>query len=111
MNDQVELLKVVVNDVQELPIYISVSEHDILCMTHLFKKQEVKPDMLAELNQEMLSANISLPLSSFAMIGDQYVVYGALSLNAQIDEIIEEIQAVSMNSMASLEAMSIYLCE
>ncbi len=104
-----ELLQVVVEDREELPIFISVSEGQILCIAYLFKEDEVKANRVDEMNKIMLSASISVPLSFFAKIDDQYVISGALAASASVDEVVHEIEVLSSNVLEAIEAMSDYL--
>ena len=106
---EVEVLQIIIEDREELPIFISVSEEQVLCITYLFKEEEVKSDMADEMNRAMLSTNISMPLSAFAKIDDQYVVYGALSTKSDLDDIVHEINTLSGNAIEAIEAMSDYL--
>ncbi len=104
-----EVLRIEVEDREELPIFLSVSEEQVLCIAYLFKMQEIKPAKIAEMNDAMLSANVSMPLSSFAKIGEQYVVYGALSTASSLLEIVHEIETLSSNSIEAINAMKDYL--
>ncbi len=106
---EVEVLRVSVEDREELPIFLSVSDNQILCIAYLFKEAEVKPGMIADMNKAMLITNISIPLSSFARIDDQYVIYGALSVHSSLYDIVHELETLSSNSVEALEAMKDYL--
>lgn len=105
----IEVLQVLVEDREELPVYVSVSEEQILCIVYLFREAEVKADLVADLNSSMLTASISMPLSSFAKIEDQYVVFGALSVNSSDSDIVHEIEVLSSNSIEAIDVMSDYL--
>jgi uncharacterized protein YjfI (DUF2170 family) len=106
---EVEVLQVLVNDREELPIFVSSSEEQILCIAYLFKESEVKDNLINQLNDAMLLSNTSIPLSSFAKINDQYVIYGAISVNSTIDDVSYEIETLSNNTIDAIEAMSSYL--
>ncbi len=106
---EVEVLQIVIEDREELPIFISVSEEQILCMSYLFKQDEIKSGKENEINKAMLIANISMPLSAFSLIDDQYVIYGSLSVNSSLDDITHEIEILSDNILESIEAMREYL--
>ena len=106
---EVEVLQVLVEDRQELPIYISGADSEILCMSYLFKKDEVKDTSLGEMHEAMLSMNVPMPLSSFATIGDQYVVFGALSASSDLESVIHEIELLSDNTLEAIESLKDYL--
>lgn len=106
---EVEVLQIIVEDQEELPIFISASDEQVLCIAYLFKEAEVKDGLLDQMNAAMLTANISIPLSAFAKIESQYVIYGALSANSSIDDITHEIEILANNTIEAIEAMSSYL--
>ena len=106
---EVEVLQIVVEDREELPIFVSASEDQILCIAYLFKEDEVQNGEITEMNNAMLTANITIPLSSFAKIDGQYVIYGALSAKSDLDEIVHEIEILSSNTLEAIEAMRSYL--
>jgi uncharacterized protein YjfI (DUF2170 family) len=106
---EVEVLQIIVEDREELPIFVSASKEQILCIAYLFKNEEVKAGNVDEMNKAMLAANISIPLSSFALVDDQYVIYGALSVNSSLEDIVHEIEVLSSNTIEAIEAMSDYL--
>ncbi|MDQ6991495.1 MAG: DUF2170 family protein [Mariprofundaceae bacterium] len=100
---------VVVDGREELPIYISSTNEEVLCICHLFDEDEVKSESVAEMNQAMLTMNVPMPLSSFGIIGSQYVVFGAMSARSDIDELAHELGTLSGNSIDAIEALSDYL--
>jgi len=106
---EVEVLQILVEDREELPIFVSASAEQITCIAYLFKKDEVQAESIDAMNQAMLSTNISIPLSAFAQVDDQYVIYGALSVQSTIEDIAHEIAVLSSNTLEAIEAMSDYL--
>ncbi|MDQ6978693.1 MAG: DUF2170 family protein [Mariprofundaceae bacterium] len=106
---EVEVLQILVEDREELPIFVSASDAQILCIAYLFKEDEVKEDERIVMNHAMLAANISIPLSSFAKIDDQYVIYGALSVNSSLDDIVHELDTLASNAVDALDSMRTHL--
>ncbi len=106
---EVEVLQVVVEDRDELPIFVSASETQILCIAYLFRESEVREEMLADMHRAMLTANVPMPLSSFAMIEDQYVIYGALSVHSSLEDVVHELEVLASNAVDALEAMRPFL--
>ncbi|MFT5211294.1 MAG: hypothetical protein ACI9CE_003033, partial [Flavobacterium sp.] len=74
---ETEVLQITLREFEELPCFVSVTDTQILCITYLFAENEVKSDKRAEMMEEMLELNIPMPLSSFAKLGDRYVIFGA----------------------------------
>ncbi|TAE33805.1 MAG: DUF2170 family protein [Alphaproteobacteria bacterium] len=106
---EIEVLRIEVEDREELPIFVSVSEDQILCIAYLFQEHEIIQGKIAQMNEAMLMTNITMPLSAFAKIDGQYVIYGALSVHSSLYDIVHELEILSSNSVEALEAMSDYL--
>ncbi len=105
----VAVFQILVEDQEELPLFLSGSDGQILCIAYLFRKHEVAPDSRDEMNEVMLAANVSMPLSSFALIDDQYVVFGALSAKASIEDVLHEIEVLSSNAIEAIDVLADYL--
>lgn len=107
--DSVACIKV--EDREEFPIYMTVDEGQILCITYLFGDDQVDPAKQAELAEAMLVMNVMIPLSAFSKIGNQYVLFGALSPNSSLEDLLHEIELLSDNVLEAIGAMSTYLKE
>ena len=109
ISENQEILQVILTDSEEIPVYITITDTQILCIAYLFKKEEVKKEMLATLNEKCLQLNIPMPLSAFAMIDDQYTLFGALSTDSTFDNIQKEIVTLTENAVEALEALEEYI--
>ena len=83
---QQEVLQVIVSELDAMPIFVTITDTQILCITYLCKQAEVQPDRTAELNKNMLELNVAMPLSSFAIVEDYYVVFGAMATSSSFDD-------------------------
>jgi len=93
----------------ELPIFITSSDAQLLCMCYLWTDDEVKPERRAELMQTLLDLNPAVPLSSFGRVGDRFVLFGAMTREARVQDIAEEIAVLSDNALDALDALSEFL--
>ena len=109
ISGEVDVLQITVTGREELPIFVSVTDDQILCITYLWGIEEVKPDALHDMHESMLEMNIPMPLSSFAKIGDKYVIFGALSINSSFVDIEHEIAVLSNNSLEIIDDMGEFL--
>ena len=109
ISGEVDVLQITVLGREELPIFISVTEDQIICITYLWGADEVKPECINEMHVSMLEMNIPMPLSSFSKIGDKYVNFGALSINSTFKDIEHELAVLSNNSIEVIDDMSDYL--
>ena len=100
-----------VEDREEFPIYMTVDDGQILCITYLFSDEEVNPGKRIEMTDAMLMMNVMVPLSAFSKIGNQYILFGALSPRASIDELLHEIELLSDNVLDAIATLSTYLKE
>ncbi len=108
-NGDITVLQVVVEGFDELPIFVTATEEQILCVTNLFKLDEVKSEMVNELNTMLLKLTVNVPLSSFGLIDDQYVLFGAMGVGTLVENIAHEIVTQAENSLEALEALEDFL--
>jgi len=104
-----QVLQVLVSELDEMPIYVTVTDTQMLCITYLCHKQEVRDDKRAELNNAMLEMNVAMPLSSFAIVEDYYVVFGALATTSSTHDICKELVTLAANAYDALEAIEEFL--
>ncbi|MEH6404773.1 MAG: DUF2170 family protein [Sneathiella sp.] len=103
------VIQAVMQDVDEFPVMITVGEEQILAIVNLWTVDEIKDGKKEDLNEYLLRLNMPVPLSAFSIINDQYVLYGALSVNSNISEIVEEIATLTNNVIEALESCEEYL--
>jgi len=109
VSGEVDVLVLTIEDREEFPIYITVDEGQILCITHLWKESEINPDKRLDLLDTLISMNVSIPLSAFSKVGNQYIIFGALSVRSSMESMIEEVCVLSDNTLAILEELKDYL--
>jgi len=110
-SDDVSVAQILVEGREELPIYMTVDEGQILCITYLWHEREVKSGMRADLMDVLLTLNVSVPLSAFSKIGNQYIIYGALSPDSNVNDVLLEIEVLSDNALEAIETVSEFLNE
>ncbi|MCE9677666.1 YjfI family protein [Shewanella sp. AS1] len=109
IDGDVEVLQVNIVGREEIPLFVSVTGNQILCISYLWGENEVKQARRSEMFETMLELNIPMPLSSFAKIDDKYVVYGALSLQSSMQEIEQELSVLSDNCLEVIDELSDFL--
>lgn len=105
----VPVVQVVIGGREELPIFITASEAQTLCICYLWTEAEVAPATRTELLEALLDLNLSVPLSSFGRVDDRYVLFGALARDARVEDIAHDVAALSDNALDALDALSAYL--
>ena len=105
----VDVLRVDIQGREEIPVFISVTGDQILCISYLWGEDEVIVGKKAEMMEAMLEMNIPMPLSSFARIEQKYVIFGALSENSTLADIEHEVSVLSDNSLEVITEMADYL--
>jgi uncharacterized protein YjfI (DUF2170 family) len=105
----VPVIQVSIEGREELPIFITSSDSQVLCMCYLWTDAEVRPERRTELLVTLLELNPSVPLSSFGRIGERYVLSGALSRDAHVDDIAKDVAVLSDNALDALDALSEFL--
>jgi len=106
---EVDVLRVDIQGREEIPVFISVTGDQILCISYLWGEDEVIVGKKAEMMEAMLEMNIPMPLSSFARIEQKYVIFGALSENSTLADIEHEVSVLSDNSLEVITEMADYL--
>ena len=105
---ETDVLVITIEDREEFPVYITVDESQILCITHVWKEAEIVPEKRTELLETLLMMSLPMPLSSFSKVGTQYIIFGALSTHSSLEEIIEEIDVLSENTLIAIEELRDY---
>jgi len=109
ISGDVDVLQITLLGREELPIFLSVTDDQVLCISYLWGADEVKAECVNTMHESMLEMNIPMPLSSFSKIGDKYVVFGALSINSTFEDIEHELAVLSNNAIEVIDDMSDYL--
>jgi len=109
INGEIDVLQVDIVGREEIPIFVSISDNQILCIAYLWGEDEVKQNQRMHMLEAMLEMNIPMPLSSFAKVEDKYVVFGALSIHSSLEDIELEIVTLSDNSLEVINEMDSYL--
>jgi len=104
-----EVLRVEVSELEELPIFITVTESQILCISYLFSKQEIYEEKESELNRYLLELNVPMPLSAFATVDDYYVIFGSLSKSSNFESITQELVTLASNATDTLQALEEFI--
>ena len=105
----VPVVQVSIEGRQELPIYLTSSESQILCLCYLWSDDEVLPERRAELLETLLDLNPSVPLSSFGRVGGRFVLSGALARDARVEDIAHDVAVLSDNALDAWDALSEFL--
>lgn len=103
------VLQVVVSGAEETPVYVTVTDTQVLCLVYLFDEGELRPDSLAELHESMLRISVPMPLSSLGKVGEHYVVYGALSPTSSDTEVRQELVTLADNAIDLLQTFEDFL--
>ncbi len=92
-----------------LPVYITVTGQQILCIVYLWHDHEIINECRADLYEAMLELNIPMPLSSFARTGEHTVLFGALHNQSTTEDITHEVIILHDNALEAVQALSEYL--
>jgi len=103
------VIQVSIEGRDELPIFVTSSDMQIICICYLWTEEEVKPERRTELLESLLDLNPSVPLSSFGRVDGRYVLTGALGRDASVEDIAREVAVLSDNALDALDALSEFL--
>lgn len=105
----VPVIQVSIEGRQELPIFVTCSDAQTICLCYLWTDDDVVPERSAELHSALLDLNPSVPLSAFGRVGTRYVLIGALSYGARAEDVAHEVAVLSDNALDALDALADYL--
>ncbi|MDR7152088.1 uncharacterized protein YjfI (DUF2170 family) [Hydrogenophaga palleronii] len=105
----VPVVQVAIDGRQELPIFVTSTDSQILCICYLWSDDEVLPERRTDLLQTLLDLNPSVPLSAFGRVGNRFVLIGALSNDARVEDIAHEVAVLSDNALDALTALQEFL--
>ncbi|MDR0996747.1 MAG: YjfI family protein [Zoogloeaceae bacterium] len=106
---KIPVVQLVIGGREELPIFLTASPDQILCICQLWHDDEVRPEKRMELLELMLDLNPAIPLSSFGRLASRHVLFGALSVEAALADLASDVVALSDNALDALETLSGYL--
>ena len=109
ISGEVEVLQVEMNGFDGFPVFITQTQFQIICIVYLWTEDEIKTDKRTEMLEMMLDTSISIPLSSYARVGDRYVLFGALSVKSDLDKVVEEVVMLNENAVDVVSAMEDFL--
>ncbi len=109
LGGETPVAEVLVEGREEIPLYITITDTQLLCICYLASENEVNPEKCSEMMQTMLEVNVPMPLSSFAKINDRYAIFGALSLKSSAEDIALELAYLSDNSLDAIDALDEFL--
>ncbi len=92
-----------------LPIYVTDAGSQLLCICYLFQESDLSAKSRTLLLETLLDLNPSVPLSNFGRIGEHFVLVGALSPNAQAEELALELSTLSDNASDALATLEGFL--
>jgi uncharacterized protein len=92
-----------------IPVTLIISDTQITVVCNLFRDNEVITHSRLELLEAMHNMNLPLNLSSFSRSGDWHIIFGALSIDSNMNAIEEEINTLIDNAEDSLLLFEKYL--
>ncbi len=105
----VPVVQVSIEGREELPIYLTGSDDQILCLCYLWTDDDVRPERRTELLETLLDLTPSVPLSAFGRVGHQYALIGTLRRAATVHDVAQEVAVLSDNALDALDALSEFL--
>ena len=107
--DGVPVMRIVIEGQEELPVFVTASPSQVLCICYLWTEAEIKPERRAEMMEAMMDLNIAIPLSNFGRIGTHYVIFGSLAHDAHVESIASDVAMVADNALEALEVFTEFL--
>jgi len=103
--DTDQILVVICSSNDEFPIHMTMTDTQLLAVTPLFNRHEVKDDALEELHEIFLRLSPAVPLSSIGLQGDTYILFGAMALSTSLEVVAHELGVQAENTIDVLEVV------
>ena len=107
--DGVPVMRISIEGQEELPVFVTITPTQVLCISYLWTEEEIKPERRADMLEAMIDLNISIPLSDFGRIGQHYVIYGSLAPDAGVEAIAKDVAMVADNAIEALDVFAEFL--
>lgn len=103
------VLRISIENREELPVFVTVSPSQILCICYLWREAEINPARRGEMHEAMLDLNVAIPLSHFGRIGQHYVIFGSLATDARAEDVVNDVVMLADNALEALDVFAEYL--
>ncbi len=90
-------------------VIVVATDTQILTITPLFEEDSVREELRAELNRGMLTISLPMALSSVGLQDNRYVLFGAMTIETTMANLIHEIEVQIDNYNDVLEAVADYI--
>lgn len=107
--DGVPVMRICIGEQEEIPVFVTASPSQVLCICYLWTEDEIRAERRAEMLEAMMDLNIAIPLSNFGRIGHHYVIYGSLAFDADADSIAIDVAAAADNALEALTVFNEFL--
>jgi uncharacterized protein YjfI (DUF2170 family) len=108
-DDGVPVMRICIEGLEELPVFVTASPSQVLCICYLWTEDEVRPERRADMLEAMMDLNMAIPLSNFGRIGGHYVLFGSLAHDASAASIATDVAMVADNAFEALDVFSEFL--
>ena len=98
-----EIIELTCSNAEDFPIRLSVTNQQIIAISHLFSEDNIIPKELASLNDSLLRLSPVIPLSSFGKDGKLYFIFGAMPLATVFENLAHELEVQAENTVEALE--------
>ena len=89
--DGVPVMRISIEGLDELPVFVTASPSQVLCICYLWTEEEVKRERRADMLEAMMDLNMAIPLSNFGRIGGHYVLFGSRAHVASAESIASDV--------------------
>lgn len=107
--DGVPVMRLSIEGLDELPVFVTSSPSQVLCICYLWTEDEIKPERRFEMLEAMMDLNMAIPLSNFGRIGGHYVLFGSLAHDASAESIATDVAMVAENAFEALDVFTEFL--
>ncbi|QYF95291.1 YjfI family protein [Massilia sp. PAMC28688] len=105
----VPVMRFCIEGLEELPVFVTGSPSQVLCICYLWTEEEIRPERRADMLEAMMDLNMAIPLSNFGRLGGHYVLFGSLAHDASAASIATDVAMVADNAFEALDVFTEFL--
>ncbi len=98
-----EIIELTCSNAEDFPIRLSVTDQQIIAISHLFSEDDIVPEEINGLNETLLRLSSVIPLSSFGKDGKFYFLFGSMPLGTLFENLAHELEIQAENTIEALE--------
>lgn len=93
-------------DFKNQHVLLTVEDERVFCRTIILERSDIEKEKQADINAMFLTLCPLLTLSAVGMDEKEYFLYGELSANSDVEQVVEEVEVLIQNTSEILDSLN-----